>query len=169
MKKKTELRGLISILLLLIATVQICKGVIVKDFRGPQKVDNICSMTLSQLNNTSAHHISHLNTHFFYAFQQTTDVNQDPVLVRFDGTTRTCCEKAESSGDDGNALGLIWDTDRGLLFGAGSTKGNQGWFHFFYFFFVENDQSCLFIIFLYFLLFLYFLYIFIFLYLYIID
>ena len=58
--------------------------------------------------------------------RQISAINQDPVMVRFDGGARTWCrDDIEATGADGRGYGLLWDGDD-ALYAAFSVDGTQG-------------------------------------------
>ncbi len=64
-------------------------------------------------------------TCFYTGYQQVSSVNQDPILIRFDGSTQTFCQtQIETTGDDGSGIGLLWDSAN-KLYGCFTSKGTQ--------------------------------------------
>jgi hypothetical protein len=58
--------------------------------------------------------------------RQTTSINQDPIVVRFNanGTKAWCLANYETTGADGRGIGLFWTGQE--LYGVFSTDGTQG-------------------------------------------
>ena len=62
----------------------------------------------------------------FIGYRQASANNQDPVIVRFDEGVQTWYRQdIETSGDDGQGYGLIWD-GADTLYGVFSATGTQG-------------------------------------------
>ncbi|ADH98349.1 hypothetical protein [Salisediminibacterium selenitireducens] len=62
----------------------------------------------------------------FIGYRQASANNQDPVIVRFDDGVQTWYRQdIETSGDDGQGYGLVWD-GADTLYGVFSATGTQG-------------------------------------------
>ncbi|HYY12278.1 MAG TPA: hypothetical protein VE781_15180, partial [Kineosporiaceae bacterium] len=67
-----------------------------------------CEQGYAQLAASGTARLTVGRTTLFVGFQQY-GRNQDPVVARFDGTTKVYCEHHEKQSPDGRALGLTWD------------------------------------------------------------
>ena len=71
-------------------------------------------------------HVTIGDATIFVGYQQVSNNNQDPIVMRFDGDDRTYARTDyETSGDDGKAYGLLWDGGD-VLYVAFSVTGTQG-------------------------------------------
>lgn len=67
-----------------------------------------CDATRADLESSGAPGLGFGDTSIFVGFEQVGD-NQNPLVIRFDGDERVYCQKHETEGPDGRALGITWD------------------------------------------------------------
>ncbi len=67
-----------------------------------------CDAARAELEASGAPGLTFADTAIFVGFEQVGD-NQNPLVIRFDGDTRIYCQKHETEGPDGRALGVTWD------------------------------------------------------------
>lgn len=78
--------------------------------------------------NRGVTHVTDGDTSIFIGYRQVTANNQDPVMVRFDDGKETWYrDDIETSGDDGQGYGLLWDggDDLYAVFSATGTQGSS--------------------------------------------
>ena len=85
-----------------------------------------CADTKSQLDSKKIAKISGTNGVSFYLSYRNLGINEDPVLIRFDGAVQTFCKTdIVTSADDERGIALAWDSSKSFLYGFFTTKGNS--------------------------------------------
>jgi hypothetical protein len=93
-------------------------------FGTPKNIN--CNMTRTQLQRSGTPSITVGTSQIFIGYRQVSSINKNPILIRFNGTTRVFCRVGyETTGDDGTGYGLWWDGGP-VIYGVFSATGTQG-------------------------------------------
>ena len=91
-----------------------------------------CDDDAATLEASNAPRLTFGDSTVYVGYEQVGD-NQNPIVARFDGGQRIWCQKHETEGPDGRALGITWDGGNAayvvytIVGGGSSLEGKGGW------------------------------------------
>ncbi len=91
-----------------------------------------CDQSADEMAAAGAPSLSFDDATVYVGFEQIGD-NQNPIVARFDGGAMSFCERHETEGPDGRALGITWDGGPyayvvyTIVGGGSSLEGKGGW------------------------------------------
>lgn len=91
-----------------------------------------CDDDRATLDGKGVPHVSEGERALYVGFEQIGD-NQNPIVIGFDGDAQQFCERHETEGPDGRAVGLTWDGGAvaylvyTIVGGGSSLEGKGGW------------------------------------------